>query len=72
MAKNYHDIILLDLLKYLVMLALIALFLAVFVYLAKSNFKIPQREITVKIDLKNKINLCQPQENEDNKSNYLQ
>lgn len=62
MAKNYHDIMLLNLLKYLVMLALFALFLAVFIYLAKSNFKIPQREILVEIDLKNKINLCLPQE----------
>jgi hypothetical protein len=62
MAKNYHDIMLLNLLKYLVMLALFALFLAVFLYLGKSNFKIPQSEITVKIDLKNKINLCLPKE----------
>jgi integrase/recombinase XerD len=69
MAKNYHDIMLLNLLKYLVMLALFALFLAVFLYLGKSNFKIPQSEITVKIDLKNKINLCLPQEE---KSNYKQ
>ena len=66
MAKNYHDIMLLNLLKYLVMLALFALFLAVFIYLAKSNFKIPQREILVENDLKNKINLCLPQEDKVN------
>jgi len=66
MAKNYHDIMLLNLLKYLVMLALFALFLAVFLYLGKSNFKIPQSEITVKIDLKNKINLCLPKEENNN------
>ncbi len=66
MAKNYHDIMLLNLLKYLVMLALFALFLAVFLYLAKSNYKIPQSEILVKIDLKNKINLCLPQEEKSN------
>lgn len=66
MAKNYHDIMLLNLLKYLVMLALFALLLAVFLYLGKSNFKIPQSEITVKIDLKNKINLCLPKEENNN------
>jgi hypothetical protein len=66
MAKNYHDIMLLNLLKYLVMLALFALFLAVFLYLGKSNFKIPQSEITVKIDLRNKINLCLPKEDNNN------
>ena len=69
MTKNYHDIMLISLLKNLIIFALLMLFLAVFFYLAKSNFNIPQKNITVKIDIKNKINLCLPEENANNKVN---
>ncbi len=69
MTKNYYDLALLNALKYLIMLALFVLFLAVFMFLAKSNFTIPQKEMVIKIDLKNKINLCLPEENNNVKNN---
>jgi flagellar biosynthesis protein FlhB len=62
--KNYHDMILLNILKYLVLLALVVLFFAVFMSLAKSNFNINQKEVVVKIDIENKVNICSPEENE--------
>lgn len=62
MSKGYIDQSILNALKSLVFLALFALFFAVFIHLAKSNFRISQKEVTLKIDLQNKINLCVPDE----------
>ena len=45
--KNYHDMVLLNILKYLVLLALTVLFVAVFMSLAKSNFNINQKEVVI-------------------------
>jgi sensor domain CHASE-containing protein len=63
-SKNYHDVVLLNTLKYLVLLALTALFIAVFMSLAKSNFNINQKEVVVKIDIENKVNICSPDDDQ--------
>jgi len=36
--------------------------LAFFVLINKNNIKIPQQEITLNIDIKDKINICLPDE----------
>jgi hypothetical protein len=68
-SKNYHDVVLLNTLKYLVLLALTSLFIAVFMSLAKSNFNINQKEVVVKIDIENKVNICLPDEDDQVKNN---
>ncbi|GDX36089.1 hypothetical protein LBMAG18_06000 [Alphaproteobacteria bacterium] len=62
MSKGYVDQSILNTLKYLVFLALFVLFFVVFIHLAKSNFRVSQKEVNLKIDLQNKINLCVPDE----------
>jgi len=67
MSKGYIDQSILNTLRSLVFLGLFVLFFAVFIHLAKSNFHVNQKEVTLKIDLQDKINLCLPEEN--NKDN---
>lgn len=34
------------------------LFTALFINIAKSNFKIEQKEVTIKLNLENNVNIC--------------
>ena len=62
MDKNHQDIFLLGMLRQLILLALFVLFLAVFISLAKSNFKAQQQLKIIKLNIDNQINICLPTE----------
>lgn len=66
MAKNHQDIFLLGMLRQLILLALFVLFLAVFISLAKSNFKAQQQLKIIKLNIDNQINICLPTESNNN------
>jgi hypothetical protein len=42
-------------------ISLIAMF-ALFIFLFNDNIKIPQKEVTLEIDIKNKVNICVPED----------
>jgi|LauGreDrversion4_2_1035121.scaffolds.fasta_scaffold3308853_1 hypothetical protein len=58
MNKKYSDITLINILKQLILLAMFMLFTALFINIAKSNFKIEQKEVTIKLNLENNVNIC--------------
>lgn len=66
MAKNHQEIFLLGMLRQLILLAMFVLFLAVFVSLAKSNFKAQQQLKTLKLNIDNQISICLPSESNNN------
>jgi hypothetical protein len=48
--------------KHLVFFASLAMIIVVLVFLIRDEAKIPQREIVLKIDLSNHVNVCEPEE----------
>lgn len=54
--------------KHLVFFASLAMIIVVLIFLIRDEAKIPQREIVLKIDLSNRINVCEPKEPLQNKS----
>lgn len=54
--------------KHLVFLVSLISMLLLLVFLINDETKIPQKEITLRIDMKNKVNICQPEEDFPKKS----
>lgn len=50
--------------------SLIAMF-ALFIFLFRDDVKIPQKEITIKIDVKNKVNVCLPEDDKALKESFF-
>ncbi len=50
--------------QYIVLWVSLFVMLALFVFIFSADTKIPQKNVTVDVDIKNKINICQPQEKE--------
>jgi len=48
--------------KHLVFFSSLIMMLIVLVFLIRDEAKIPQRQVTLKIDVKNKINTCEAEE----------
>lgn len=57
--------------KHTVFWASLALMTFLFIVLFKEEVKIPQKQITVKIDIANKINICHPDLNKDSEKSYF-
>jgi hypothetical protein len=48
--------------KHLVFFASLAMIIVVLIFLIRDEAKIPQREIVLKLDLSNRVNVCEPEE----------
>lgn len=44
--------------------SLFAMF-ALFILLFRADFKVPQQQVTMSIDIKNKVNICLPEDEDD-------
>ncbi len=51
-------------------ISLIAM-LVLFVFLFRDDSKLPQREIIVQIDIKNKVNICLPEDEKDSEVSFF-
>lgn len=46
--------------------------IGLFIFLFRDDVKIPQEEVTLKIDLHNKINVCAPEEDDLDKKSFFE
>ncbi len=71
MLYNLHDTGFLKTLKQLIFwLSLTAMF-GLFIFLLQNEIKLPQRHITLEIDIKNKVNICSPDDPKDLKQKKI-
>ena len=60
MLYNIHDTNFSKLLKQLVFWLSLSAMVGLFVFLLKNEINLPQRQITLDVDIKNKVNVCLP------------
>lgn len=60
MLYNIHDTKFSRLLKQLVFWLSLAAMIGLFVFMIQNEVNLPQRQISLEIDLKNKVNICSP------------
>lgn len=71
MLYNIHDTNFSKIVKQLVFWLSLSAMIGLFVFLLKNEIKLPQRQITLEIDLKNKVNVCLPDDPKDLKQKKL-
>lgn len=50
--------------QYVILWVGLFVILAAFVFLFRADFKVPQREVVLQIDIKNKVNICLPEKSD--------
>jgi len=60
MLYNIHDSNFSKIIKQLIFWLSLSAMFGLFIFLLKDEVKLPQRQITIDVDIKNKVNICSP------------